>query len=57
MSRGYGFKNISSATIKGVYYIIPFAVTGGVLISLAYITDMIFLPPQFTVWAAKILLR
>ena len=42
MSRGYGFKNISSATIKGVYYIIPFAVTGGVLISLAYITDMIF---------------
>lgn len=42
MSRGYGFKNISSVTIKGVYYIIPFAITGGVLISLAYITDMIF---------------
>ncbi len=42
MSRGFGLKNISSATVKGVYFIIPFAVTGGVLISLAYITDMIF---------------
>lgn len=42
MSRGYSLINISAAIVKGVYFIIPFAVTGGVLISLAYITDMIF---------------
>ena len=42
MSKSIGFKDISSAVIRSVYYIIPFAVTGGVLVSLAYITDMIF---------------
>ena len=42
MSRGYSLINISAAIVKGVYFIIPFAVIGGVLISLAYITDMIF---------------
>ena len=36
------FRNISSAIIKGVYFIIPFAVTGGVLVSLSYLIDMIF---------------
>lgn len=33
------FKKITQAVVKSVYYIIPFAITGGVLISLAYITD------------------
>lgn len=42
MSRKEGFKNISGAIIKGVYFIIPFAVAGGVLVSLSYIIDLIF---------------
>ncbi len=42
MSRSKVLKSISSAVVKGVYFIIPFAVTGGVLISFSYIIDMIF---------------
>lgn len=42
MSRNEGFKKTAAAVIKGVYFIIPFAVTGGVLVSLSYIIDLIF---------------
>lgn len=35
-------KRITAAVVKGVYFIIPFAVAGGVLISLSYIIDLIF---------------
>lgn len=37
-----GFRNFTGAVVKGVYFIIPFAVAGGVLISLSYIIDLIF---------------
>ena len=36
------FMKISSAVVKGVYFIIPFAVAGGILISLSYIIDLVF---------------
>lgn len=42
MKRLRKIKKISSAVLRGVYFIIPFAVAGGVLISLSYITDIIF---------------
>jgi len=42
LSKTKSIKNISSAVVKGVHFIIPFAVAGGVLISFSYITDMIF---------------
>lgn len=35
------FKNIRDCVIKGIYFIIPFAVTGGVLVSVSYIVDLI----------------
>lgn len=35
-------KNVSGAVVKGVYFIIPFAVAGGILVSLSYIIDLIF---------------
>lgn len=38
--KGY-IRNISGAVIRGVYFIIPFAVAGGVLVSLSYIIDYI----------------
>ncbi len=42
MSKNTGFKKISTAVVKGVYFVIPFAIAGGVLISLSYIIDLIF---------------
>lgn len=39
MKQKSNFKKITEAVVKSVYYIIPFAITGGVLISLAYIID------------------
>lgn len=42
MDRKEGFKMATSAVVKGVYFIIPFAVSGGVLVSLSYIIDLIF---------------
>lgn len=42
MSDEKGLKNIYRAVLKGVNFIIPFAVTGGVLITFSYIIDMIF---------------
>lgn len=42
MSKAKGLKNIYTAVLKGVNFIIPFAVTGGVLITLSYIIDMVF---------------
>lgn len=42
MNKKEGFKNTASAIIKGVYFIMPFAVAGGVLVTLAYIIDLIF---------------
>lgn len=40
MSNNIGIRNIKSAILKGVYFIMPFAVAGGVLVSLAYIIDL-----------------
>ena len=42
MRENKGFKKTYTAILKGVNVIIPFAVTGGVLITFAYIIDMIF---------------
>lgn len=42
MSRTKFFNNIYTAILKGVNFIIPFAITGGVLITLSYIIDMVF---------------
>ncbi len=42
MSETKGLRNIYRAVLKGVNFIIPFAVTGGVLITLSYIIDIIF---------------
>ena len=36
------YRKTAKAVVSGVYFIIPFAVSGGILISLAYITDSIF---------------
>ncbi len=35
-------KRIAGSAIKGVYFIMPFAVAGGVLVSLSYVIDFIF---------------
>lgn len=41
MSNKEGLKNVSTAILKGVYFIMPFAIAGGVLVSLSYIIDLI----------------
>lgn len=42
MSRKEGFRKTAESVIKGVYFVIPFAVSGGILISISYVLDFIF---------------